>query len=287
MKIGFIGLGAMGRPMALHLCAAGYSVGVYARRAGAADPLVAAGATLSATPADLGSTSDVIVTMVTATADVEEVLLGDHGVLTGARPGSVVIDMSTIAPQATRSIAAALQQGGVRMLDAPVTGGPAGAEAATLTIMVGGEPAVLDEVRPLLERLGKQIVHMGGHGAGQVAKACNQLALLVNAEGVAEALALGEQHGLDPRTLRQALLGGIAASQVLDLFGGRMAERQFEPGIPARIYDKDLTIVLDLAREAGRTLPAAGVVRKHLDEMIASGEGGRDLAALIETVKRL
>ena len=287
MNIGFIGLGAMGRPMALHLCRAGYDVSVYARRPGVAAPLVAAGATLFATPAELASASDVVVTMVMATVDVEEVLLGDHGVLIGARQGSVVIDMSTIAPQATRRIATALQQRHVRMLDAPVTGGSAGAEAATLTIMVGGDAAVLDEVRPVLERLGRQIVHMGGHGAGQVAKACNQLALLVNAEGVAEALALGERHGLDPRTLRQALLGGIAASRVLDVFGGRMAERQFEPGIATRLYDKDLTIILDLAREVGRTLPAAGVVRKHIDEMIARGEGSRDLAALIETVKRL
>ena len=287
MNIGFIGLGVMGRPMALHLCEAGYSVGVYARRRGAADPLVAAGATVSATPAELASTSDVVVTMVTATVDVEEVLLGNDGVLSGARPGSVVIDMSTIAPQATRSIAAALEQRHVRMLDAPVTGGPAGAEAATLTIMVGGDAVVLNEARPILERLGQQIVHMGGHGAGQVAKACNQLALLVNAEGVAEALALGERHGLDPRTLRQALLGGIAASRVLEVFGARMAERQFEPGIATRIYDKDLNIVLDLAREVGRTLPATDVVRKHIDEMIARGEGSRDLAALIQTVERL
>ena len=287
MDIGFIGLGVMGRPMALHLCNAGYSVGVYARRREAADALVAAGARLSATPAELASTSDVVITMVTATADVEEVLLGSDGVLSGARQGSVVIDMSTIAPQGTRNIAAALAERHVRMLDAPVTGGPAGAEGATLTIMVGGEPAVLDEVRPMLERLGQQIVHMGGHGAGQVAKACNQLALLVNAEGVAEALALGERHGLDPRTLRQALLGGIAASRVLEVFGARMAERQFEPGMATRLYDKDLNIVLDLARDVGRRLPAASVVRTHLDEMIARGEGNKDLAALIQTVERL
>ena len=286
MNVGFIGLGAMGRPMVLHLLKAGDGVSVYARRPAAA-PLVAAGATLCATPAELASRSNVVITVVTATADVEEVLLGEHGVLTGARRGTIVIDMSTVAPQATRRIAAALQERQVRMLDAPVTGGPAGAEAATLTIMVGGDAAVLEEVRPILERLGRQIVHMGGHGAGQVAKACNQLALLVTAEGVAEALALGERHGLDPRMLRQALLGGIAASRVLDLFGARMAERQFEPGMATRLYDKDLSIVLDLAREVGRTLPAAGVVRKHIDEMIARGEGNKDLSALIQTVDRI
>ena len=197
MNIGFIGLGVMGRPMALHLLEAGYTLGVYARRQDAAAPLIAAGAFLSSTPAELASRSDVVITMVTATSDVEEVLLGENGVLAGARPGATVIDMSTIAPRPTQRIAAALGAKQVRMLDAPVTGGPAGAEAATLTIMVGGDPAVLEEMRPVLGRLGKQIVHMGGHGAGQIAKACNQLALLVNAQGAAEALALGVRCGLE------------------------------------------------------------------------------------------
>ena len=206
--------------------------------------------------------------------------------LSGARPGTVVIDMSTIAPGATRRMAAALGERQVRMLDAPVTGGPAGAEAATLTIMVGGEAAVLEEMRPILGRLGRQIVHMGGHGAGQVAKACNQLALLVNAEGVAEALSLGKRCGLDPRVLREALLGGIAQSRVLEIFGARMAERQFDPGMATRLYDKDLNIVLELAREIGQALPAASVVRTHIDEMMARGEGPKDLAALIQILER-
>jgi 2-hydroxy-3-oxopropionate reductase len=172
------------------------------------------------------------------------------------------------------------------MLDAPVTGGPAGAEAATLTIMVGGDAAVLEEARPILERLGRQIVHMGGNGTGQIAKACNQLALLINAEGVAEALALGTRCGLDPHRLREALLGGIAASRVLDVFGARMADRQFTPGMATRLYDKDLSIVLELAREAGQALPAAAVVRAHLDRMVADGKADQDLAALIDIVER-
>lgn len=287
MNVGFIGLGVMGRPMALHLVRAGYSVRVYARRPESAAPLVEAGAARAATAAELASQSDVVITMVTATADVEEVLLGPHGVLAGAKPGTIVIDMSTIAPQATRRMAERLAARQMRMLDAPVTGGPAGAESAALTIMVGGDAAVLEEARPILERLGRQIVHMGGHGAGQIAKACNQLALLVNAEGVAEALALGARYGLDPRRLREALLGGIASSRVLDVFGARMAERQFTPGMATRLYDKDLGIVLDLAREAGQSLPAASVVREHLDRMMADGKAQRDLAALIETVERL
>jgi len=287
VNIGFIGLGVMGRPMALHLVRAGHRVCVYARRPETAAPLVEAGAERAATPAELASQSGVVITMVTATTDVEEVLLGPSGVATGARPGTIAIDMSTIAPQVTRRIAQRLAERQVRMLDAPVTGGPAGAEAATLTIMVGGEAAVLDQARPILERLGRQIVHLGGHGAGQIAKACNQLALLVNAEGVAEALALGARCGLDPRRLREALLGGIASSRVLDVFGARMAERRFEPGMATRLYDKDLTIVLDLAREAGQALPAAAVVRAHLDRLVAEGRSGHDLAALIEIVERL
>lgn len=284
MNIGFVGVGVMGRPMALHLLEAGYALRVYARRPDQAAPLLEAGASLSTSLADLASQSDVVITMVTATSDVEEVLLGPGGVLAGAKPGSTAIDMSTIAPQATARIAEALAAKQVRMLDAPVTGGPAGAQAATLTIMVGGDASVLDEMRPVLDRLGRQVVHMGGHGAGQIAKACNQLALLVNAEGVAEALALGARCGLDPHTLRQALLGGIAASRVLDVFGERMAQRRFTPGMATRLYDKDLDIVLDLAREAGQQLPAAIVVRKHLDELVTRGDADKDLAALIQIV---
>jgi 2-hydroxy-3-oxopropionate reductase len=284
MNIGFIGLGVMGRPMALHLLEAGYPLRVFARRPDRAAALLDAGASLSSTAAELASHSDVVITMVTTTSDVEEVLLGPDGVLAGAKRGLTVIDMSTIAPQATVRIAAALGAKQVRMLDAPVTGGPAGAEAATLTIMVGGDASVLDEMRPVLDRLGRQVVYMGGHGAGQIAKACNQLALLVNAEGVAEALALGGRYGLDPHTLRQALLGGIAASRVLDVFGERMAQRQFTPGMATRLYDKDLNIVLDLAREAGQQLPAATVVRKHLDDLVARGDADKDLAVLIQIV---
>jgi 2-hydroxy-3-oxopropionate reductase len=270
----------------MHLVHAGYQVSVYARRPEAADPLAAAGASRAGTITELASRSDVVITMVTATSDVEEVVTGEGGVLSSARPGTVVIDMSTIAPDGTRRIAAALRERQVDMLDAPVTGGPAGAQAATLTIMVGGDAAVLERMRPMLERLGTQIVHMGGNGAGQIAKACNQLALLVTAEGVAEALSLGTACGLDPRVLRQAMLGGIAASRVLDLFGARMAERNFEPGLESRLYDKDLNIVLDLARGVGRTVPGAHVVRRHLDEVMARGEGRKDLSALIKAVER-
>jgi 2-hydroxy-3-oxopropionate reductase len=209
------------------------------------------------------------------------VLTAPDGVIAGARPGTVAIDMSTITPDGARRIGRVLAERGVHMLDAPVTGGPAGAEAGTLTIMVGGDLAVLERMRPILNCLGARVIHVGPSGAGQVVKACNQLALLVNAEGVAEALSLGQRHGVDPRTVREVLMGGIAASRVLDVFGAKMAERQFTPGMQTRLYDKDMTIALDLAKEAGGRLPAAEVVRRHLDELMARGEGERDLATLI------
>ncbi len=234
MTIGFIGLGAMGQPMALNI-ARKFPVRVHAR-SGRVGSLVSAGASTAESPAALAAGSDVIVTMVTGTSDVEEGLLGPRGAVHVAAAGTIVVDMSTIAPDATARIAVELAAHDIHMLDAPVSGGVAGATAGTLTIMVGGDAAVLERARPVLECLGTTIVHMGGHGAGQTAKACNQLALLVTAQGVAEALALAARCGLEPGAVRRALLGGLAASRVLDVFGARMAERQFDDGIETRLY---------------------------------------------------
>ena len=191
---------------------------------------------------------------------MESVLLGAGGVVHGARPGSVVIDTSTIDPAATRTIAAALAERGVDMLDAPVSGGPQGARDATLSIMVGGRADVLAHVRPLLDCLGAAVRHMGGHGAGQATKACNQLLLLVTAQGVAEALTLARRAGLDPGQVREALLAGMASSRVLDFFGERMARRDFAAGIESRLYHKDLDIVLGPGARAGRRAPGR---RRH------------------------
>jgi 2-hydroxy-3-oxopropionate reductase len=282
MNVGFIGAGAMGTPMALRTLRHGHDVGVFARRPGAAQSLVDAGAASYPSPASLAGAVEVIVTIVTGTSDVEEVLFGPNGAAEGAHPGTVVIDMSTISPAATRRIAAALGSRHLEMLDAPVSGGPGGAGSGTLTIMVGGDAEVLDRVRPLLDCLGTKIVHVGGHGAGQTVKACNQLALLVTAEGAAEALALAHRAGLDIRRVREALLGGFAASRVLELFGGRMVERQFQAGIPARLYDKDLRIVLDTAGELGQELPAASVVMAQIEELMSTGRGDHDLSVLFE-----
>ncbi|MBI4204769.1 MAG: NAD(P)-dependent oxidoreductase [Betaproteobacteria bacterium] len=285
MKLGFIGLGVMGRPMALNLMKRGHEMAVYARRAGSAAPLVAAGARAFATPAEVAANAEVVFTMVTHSSDVEQVVLGQDGVIHGAARGSVLVDMETISPVAARNVASALGEKGIDMLDAPVSGGPMGAEQATLSIMVGGKPAVFERVKPLFECLGKTIAHMGDHGAGQITKACNQLALLVTAQGAAEALSLAKGCGLDPAKVREVILGGVAASRVMELFGKRMVDRDFAAGIETRLYHKDLHIVLDLAHELGLAAPAAALTMQNINALVGRGEGKHDLSALIQVVE--
>lgn len=285
MKLGFIGLGVMGRPMALNLMKHGHQMGVYARRADSAAPLVAAGAVRHDTPAALAAATEVIFTVVTNSADVEQVVLGESGIIHGARAGSVVVDMETISPMVARSIAQTLEKKGVDMLDAPVSGGPMGAEQATLSIMAGGKAQVFERVKPLFTCLGKTIVHVGDSGAGQITKACNQLALLVNAQGAAEAMTLAAHCGVDPAKVREVMLGGVAASRVLELFGKRMVERDFSAGIETRLYHKDLAIVLGLAHELGLAAPAAALVMQHINALMGRGEGGNDLSSLIKVVE--
>ena len=287
MKLGFIGLGVMGRPMALNLMKYGHEMGVYSRRPESAAPLVEAGARRYATPRELAAACEVVFTMVTTSSDVEEIALGEHGVAAGAKAGSVLVDMETISPAVARDIASKLAEKGIDMLDAPVSGGPGGAQQASLSIMAGGKPHVFERVKPLFEALGKTIQHMGGHGAGQTTKACNQLALLVTAQGAAEALTLARRNGLDPAKVREVMLGGIASSRVLDLFGARMAQREFTAGIEARLYHKDLDIVLEIAHGLGQGLPAASVVMQHINAMMGRGDGGNDLSALIKVVESL
>lgn len=285
MKLGFIGLGVMGRPMALNLLKRGHEMAVYARRAASAAPLLAAGARACATPAEVATHAEVIFTVVTQSSDVEEVVLGEHGVIHGARPGSVVVDMETISPRVARTVAKTLEENGVEMLDAPVSGGPMGAEQATLSIMVGGKPAVFERVKPLFECLGRTIVYLGDHGAGQITKACNQLALLVTAQGTAEAVSLAQACGVDPAKVREVMMGGVAASRVLELFGKRMVERNFEAGIETRLYYKDLDIVLSLAHDLGIALPAAALTMQNINALIGRGEGRNDLSTLIKVVE--
>ncbi len=285
MNLGFIGLGVMGRPMALNLMKHGHQMGVYARRPQSVEPLVAAGAVSYKTPAALAAACEAVFTVVTNSDDVEQVVLGENGIIHGARAGSMVVDMETISPTVARNIAQALAAKGIDMLDAPVSGGPMGAEQAALSIMVGGKPAVFERAKPLFECLGRTIVHMGDHGAGQITKACNQLALLVTAQGSAEALSLAARCGVDPAKVREVMLGGIAASRVLDLFGKRMVERDFAAGIEARLYYKDLHIVLDLVHELGLAAPAAALAMQSVNALIGRGEGRNDLSALIKVVE--
>ncbi|MXY26444.1 MAG: NAD(P)-dependent oxidoreductase [Acidobacteria bacterium] len=285
MRVGFIGLGVMGRPMALNLLHARHDVTVWARRPETAEPLVERGAAAAASPAALAARCDVVFTMLTGTADVEQVLLGDDGVAGGAEAGLVVIDTSTIDPLATRKLAAALAERRIDMLDAPVSGGPHGARDATLSIMVGGDAAVLERVRPLLDVVGAKVRHMGGHGAGQATKACHQLLLLVTAQGVAESLALARRAGLDVGQVREAMLDGMASSRVLDFFGDRMARRDFAAGIESRLYHKDLDIVLGLAHTLGVSLPAGAVTMQFINGLHGRGLGRDDLSSLLRLVE--
>ena len=287
MKLGFIGLGAMGRPMALHLMKHGHEMGVYARRAESAAPLVAAGAVRYDTPAVLATACEVVFTMVTNSQDVEAVVLGADGLIHGFKPGSVLVDMETISPTVAREVAAKLAQKGVAMLDAPVSGGPTGAEAATLAIMAGGKPDVFERIKPLFACMGKTIVRVGDSGAGQITKACNQLLLLVTAQGAAEALALAKRCGVDPATVRDVLMGGIASSRVLDVFGKRMVERNFANGIDARLYHKDMDIALGLVHDYGGAAPAASVTMQHINAIVGRGKGTSDLSILIEVLESM
>lgn len=287
MKVGFIGLGVMGRHMAGHLLRGGHTLGVYARRPDSAAPLIAAGATRYDTPAALAETCDVVFTIVTASVDFEQVALGADGLIHGARAGSVVVDMETISPVVARAAAKSLEAKGIDMLDAPVSGGPMGAEQATLSIMVGGKPEVFERIKPLFECMGKTIIRVGDIGAGQVTKACNQLALLVAAQGVAESLHLAARLGADPGKVREVLLGGVAASRVLELFGKRMVERNFDNGIDTRLYHKDLGIVLGLAHEAGLATPGGALVMQQINALMGQGRGRDDLAALITVLEAM
>lgn len=286
MKVGFIGLGAMGRPMALHLLHAGHALHVFARRAEAARPLTDAGAVLRATPAALAAASDVVFTIVTSSRDVEEVALGENGVIHGAKPGTVLVDMSTIAPGMARHIAARLAERGIDMLDAPVSGGEAGAISATLAIMAGGRPEVLERARPLLEKLGKTIVHVGPNGAGQVTKACNQMIMVAAIEACAEAMLLAERSGVDLNKVQQALSGGSAKSRVLEVFGGRMAARDFKAGVEARLHHKDFGILMNEAMALGVAMPVVSQVWQQLNALMAQGWGGDDTSSLLRVLER-
>jgi len=286
MNIAFIGMGIMGKPMAINLKKAGHTVYVHGRRPETMTPPLQAGCTGCASIAEAAAQAEIIIVMVSDTPDVEQVLFDDKGVIHGARPGSVVVDMSTISPTATRHMARKLRDHGIEMLDAPVSGGEVGAINATLSIMVGGKPEVFERVKPVFEAMGKNIVLVGDNGAGQVAKACNQIVVAVTIEAVAEALTFARKNDVDPAKVRDALMGGFAGSRILEVHGKRMLDNDYTPGFKTKLHQKDINIVMQTAKELGLALPGAALVMQHLNALMGTGGAELDSAAVMKIVER-
>ncbi len=280
--VGFIGLGVMGRPMARNLLSRGFSLLVHSRTQGPVDELVTAGASSADSPAEVARQAPCIITMLPDGPDVERVLTSSNGVFVSLQRDSVIVDMSTIAPRTAQRLAAAAARLGASMLDAPVSGGEIGAIDGTLSIMVGGDGRALDRVRPVLEAMGnpERIIHIGDSGAGQICKACNQLVIGGTLAAVGEAFALARKSGVDPARVRAALLGGFAASRVLEVHGDRLLKNNFKPGFPARLYRKDLRIVMDALSEAEVAAPVTAIVQQLLTALIADGKDALDYSAL-------
>lgn len=286
-RIGFIGLGIMGKPMAQHLLKAGYSLIVLDKVAGPQEELVAAGAEAGKNASDVAARSDIVITMLPDSPDVEDVVLGQDGVLHGLRPGSLLVDMSTIMPSVARRVTEAVRARGSEGLDAPVSGGQVGAQNAALTIMVGGTQAAFERAKPLFEKMGKNITLVGEAGAGQVTKAANQVIVGVTIAAVSEALLLAAKAGVDPARVRDALMGGFAQSRILELHGKRMIDRTFQPGFKIKLHRKDMAIILNTARELGLALPLSADVAELLNAAIANGSGDLDHSALVTVFERL
>lgn len=284
-QIGFIGLGLMGRPMCLNLHRAGARLTVHNRSRAVVGQLIQPGIMAANSPQEVARQAGIVVLMLSDTPAVEQVLFGADGLAAGLQPGTLVIDMGTTAVAATREFAARLERAGAEFVDAPVSGGEIGARNASLAIMAGGDDAPIARARPLFEVLGKSFIHVGGVGAGQVAKAANQIIVGLNIGAVAEALALAESAGVDPARVRQALLGGFAASRVLEVHGQRMIDRNFEPGAKVTTQHKDLRQALDLGASQGLSLPATRLSMDLYQTLIDQGEGGLDHSALFRLLR--
>jgi 3-hydroxyisobutyrate dehydrogenase len=286
-RVGFIGLGIMGRGMAANLLRAGFPLTAWNRTPERTEPLGAAGAAVAANPAELAATSDIVITCVSDTPDVEAVILGPQGVIHGIRPGSLVIDMSTISPQATRSIAAALAERGVDMLDAPVSGGSEGAAQGTLSIMVGGEAAALQRAMPILQAMGKRITHVGPHGAGQTVKLVNQVLVVGNCLAMCEALLLAQAGGVDLARTLEAVSGGAAGSWMLSQRGPQILARDWRPGFTIALQQKDLRLVLETADQQGVPLPGTALIFQLYRTLEAKGLSGDGNHALVKALEAL
>jgi 2-hydroxy-3-oxopropionate reductase len=280
--IGFIGLGVMGKPMAKNLIKAGHQLVVHNRSRGAVDDVASAGARAGSSPGDVARQSTVVITMLPDTPDVEQVLTGQDGVLSAVQRNAVIIDMSSISPVATKRLSALAAEKGAALLDAPVSGGEIGAINASLSIMVGGDEAAFTRVQPILAAMGnpERIVRIGESGAGQVCKICNQIAIGGALAGVSEAIALAKKAGVDGGRVRQALLGGFAASRVLEVHGERMLTGNYKPGFRTKLYQKDLRLANEAAAANGVAMPGTAIVTQIVNALVAKGGGDLDYAAI-------
>lgn len=283
--IGFIGLGIMGKPMARNLLKAGYSLVVHNRSRPAVDELAKEGAKAADSPQAVAAQAEILITMLPDSPDVELVYAGERGVFAGARKGMLLIDMSSISPVVARRLAEGAEKRGAEMLDAPVSGGEVGAINAALSIMIGGNAPAVERAMPIFQALGKNIVHIGDAGAGQVAKAANQVVVGLTIAAVSEALVLSAKAGVDPAKVRQVLLGGFAQSRILDAHGQKMLDRNFKPGFRIRLHEKDLSIALATAREYGVSLPLTAIADQMMITMKATGRGDLDHAGLVTLIE--
>jgi 2-hydroxy-3-oxopropionate reductase len=284
-KVGFVGLGIMGGAMAGNLLAAGHEIVVHNRTRTKAEQLIAYGVRVADSPRELAEVSDIIITMLPGPPEVEEVVSGEGGLLEGTAEGSLIVDMSTSSPILAQQLAHTARERGVRMLDGPVSGGDIGARDGTLSIMVGGEDEDFERARPLFEVMGETVVHVGGAGAGQVVKACNQIVVALVIEAVAEALVLGSKYGVAPDRVVEVLSGGLAANKVLDVKGEKFLSRDFTPGGKVEYHRKDLGIALAAGREYGVTLPVTALVEQMFGVLEAKGRGGWDHSALLTLIE--
>ncbi len=287
MNIGYIGLGLMGKSCARNLLKAGHAMFVWARRPNSVADLAAEGMQICAGPAELASKVDMVFTNVTNTPDVEQVLLGPDGVNKGARPGLIAVDMSTISATATRRMAAELAKSGVELVDAPVSGGTAGAAQGTLTIMVGASPETFERIKPVLACMGKSVTRIGDTGSGQVAKSCNQIMITGSIAAVAEAFKFAQANRVDLNPVREALLGGFAGGKILELHGRRMIDKDFKPGFKAQLHLKDMEIVAQVAEELGLIMPVTGLGTDLLRQTVANGHTEEDSSIMAETIDKL
>lgn len=286
-RIGFIGLGIMGKPMVKNLMEAGYELVLYNRTREKAVELAADGAAVAESPMEVAEQSDIVITMLPDSPEVREAVAGEGGVFEGIKEGSLVVDMSTIPPVVAEELAAAAGEKGVGMLDAPVSGGELGAEDGTLSIMVGGSEEDFERARPIFDTLGKTVVHVGEAGSGQVVKACNQIVVALVIEAVSEALVLGSKAGVDPAKVIEVLSGGLASNKVMEAKKSFLLEHDFDPGFRIDLHHKDLGIALAAGREYGVALPVTAIVSQMLEALKAKGSGDRDHSGILTLIEDL